>query len=162
MNKLFVCVIYLIAIGILSNPAAKLINRDNIDYTKFPYRSYSFERGGKIYEKIGIRFWKEKVPDMSAVLKHLIKKEVRFKSSAADVLRQIQETCVAEITHHALIILSLPMLIYWKSKWAFLCEAIYILLLNLPFILIQRYNRPRLIALYRRKLTTEGLKQKYA
>ena len=56
MNKFFVCVIYLIAIGILSNPAAKLINRDNIDYTKFPYRSYSFERGGKIYEKIGIRF----------------------------------------------------------------------------------------------------------
>ena len=162
MNKFFVCVIYLIAIGILSNPAAKLINRDNIDYTKFPYRSYSFERGGKIYEKIGIRFWKDKVPDMSAVLKHLIKKEVRFKSSAADVLRQIQETCVAEITHHTLIILSLPMLIYWKSKWAFLCEAIYILLLNLPFILIQRYNRPRLIALYQRKLTTEGLKQEYA
>lgn len=162
MNKFFVCVIYLIAIGILSNPAAKLINRDNIDYTKFPYRSYSFERGGKIYEKIGIRFWKDKVPDMSTVLKHLIKKEVRFKSSAADVLRQIQETCVAEITHNALIILSLPMLIYWKGKWAFLCEAIYILLLNLPFILIQRYNRPRLIALYQRKLTTEGLKQEYA
>ena len=162
MNKFFVCVIYLIAIGILSNPAAKLINRDNIDYTKFPYRSYSFERGGKIYEKIGIRFWKDKVPDMSTLLKHLIKKEVCFKSSAADVRRQIQETCVAERTHHALIILSLPMLIYWKSKWAFFCEAIYILLLNLPFILIQRYNRPRLIALYQRKLTTEGLKQEYA
>ncbi|MGN0628717.1 MAG: hypothetical protein ACI4IW_03705 [Oscillospiraceae bacterium] len=162
MSKFWVCFIYLVVIGLLSNPAAKLIDREKIDYSKFPYRSYSFEQGGKIYEKMGIRRWKSKVPDMSHVLSYLIKKEVRFQSSAADVLRQIQETCVAETTHVVLILLSLPMLIYWKSKWALLCEAAYVLILNLPFILIQRYNRPRLISLYQRKLNTEGLKNEYA
>ena len=150
MNKFFVCVIYLIAIGILSNPAAKLINRDNIDYTKFPYRSYSFERGGKIYEKIGIRFWKDKVPDMSAVLKHLIKKEVRFKSSAADVLRQIQETCVAEKVHVDLSLASVGVLFIWESSFGFFIWFLCFLG-NLPYILIQRYNRPRLVRTYRRR-----------
>ena len=150
MNKFFVCVIYLIAIGILSNPAAKFINRDNIDYTKFPYRSYSFERGGKIYEKIGIRFWKDKVPDMSAVLKHLIKKEVRFKSSAADVLRQIQETCVAEKVHVDLSLASVGVLFIWESSFGFFIWFLCFLG-NLPYILIQRYNRPRLVRTYRRR-----------
>ncbi len=156
MNKFFVCVIYVIVIGILSNPIGSLIKREKIDYNSFPYRIHSFEQGGKIYDKIGIRFWKDKVPDMSNFLKNLVKKEIRRSSSAADILRQIQETCVAEMIHFVLILLSLPILIYWKSKWAVLFEAIYILILNLPFILIQRYNRPRLIKLYHKKLTTES------
>lgn len=162
MNKFWVYVIYLIIIGLLSNPAAKLVDREKIDYNKFPYRPYSFEQGGKVYEKIGIRHWKGKVPDMSHVLSYLVRKEVRFKSSASDILRQIQETCVAETTHLILILLSLPMLLYWNSRWALLCEAAYILILNMPFIIIQRYNRPRLIALYQKKLNTEGIKNEYA
>ena len=35
--------------------------------------------------------------------------------------------------------------------WNWACMAIYILLGNLPFIMIQRYNRPRLLKLMERQ-----------
>jgi len=156
MNKFLVCVLYVVIIGILSNPVASLVKRDNIDYTRFPYCTHSFEKGGRLYDKIGIRRWKDKVPDMSNFLKNLVKKEIKAESTSADILRQIQETCVAEMIHFVLILLSLAVFFYWRSKWAILFEAIYIFILNLPFILIQRYNRPRLIKLYQRKLRSES------
>ncbi len=156
MNKFIVSVIYVVIIGLLSNPIGSLIKREKIDYSGFPYGIHSFEQNGKLYDKIGIRYWKDKVPDMSNFLKNLVKKEIRLKSSAADILRQIQETCVAEMIHFVLILLSLLIFIYWRSKWAILFEAIYIFIFNVPFILIQRYNRPRLIKLYQKKLNAES------
>lgn len=155
MDDFIRSVVYVCLLGVLSNPMARLIDRDKIDHGKFPFREFAFEKGGKIYEKIGIRR-KDKVPDMSVILKKLIRKEVRTDFSAADIRRQIQETCVAEFVHLCLILLSLTILVFWKSFWAWIFEAAYILLANLPFMLIQRYNRPRLIKLYRRKLRTEG------
>lgn len=39
------------------------------------------------------------------------------------------------------------MLFLWKSVWSWLLWLVYNLLGNVSFILIQRYNRPRLLRL---------------
>ncbi len=58
----------------------------------------------------------------------------------------IQESCVAELIHALLIPLGLGCIAIWESGGI----AVFLLwaLGNLPFILIQRYNRPGLRRLY--------------
>ena len=72
---------------------------------------------------------------------------VKKKLSAADPMSLVQETCVAECVHCWLIVLSVGMLFLWKSVWSWLLWLVYNLLGNVSFILIQRYNRPRLLRL---------------
>lgn len=71
----------------------------------------------------------------------------------------IRETCVAEITHITVSILGLPCLRIWPGMGGVTVTAIFILLLNVPYILIQRYNRPRLIRLYRKLQAREEKKE---
>ena len=55
-----------------------------------------------------------------------------------------QETCVAECVHWALTLLSAGIFFLWRSGWAALLWLVYNVLGNVSFIVIQRYNRPRL------------------
>ena len=59
------------------------------------------------------------------------------------------ETCVAELTHALLCIAGLALLWLWPGTGGIVLFALYVLLGNIPFILIQRYNRPRLQKLLR-------------
>ena len=54
---------------------------------------------------------------------------------------------MAECVHCWLIVLSVGMLFLWKSVWSWRLWLVYNLLGNVSFILIQRYNRPRLLRL---------------
>ena len=56
----------------------------------------------------------------------------------------IEETCVAEFIHFLLILLGFYALRLWPGTGGAVFTAVYILLGNLPFLIIQRYNRPRL------------------
>ena len=70
---------------------------------------------------------------------------------AAFSLRLLQETCVAETVHWLLILFSPAFVIFMKRGYGAVFCLLYILG-NLPFIVIQRYNRPRLAAIYARQL----------
>ena len=59
----------------------------------------------------------------------------------------IQETCIAEITHVVVSILGLRCLKIWPGMGGIVVTAVFIIVFNVPYILIQRYNRPRLIRL---------------
>ena len=50
--KLFLCVLYCAAIGILSNPIAALLPRSWFDPEKAPYASFSWEQDGRIYNRL--------------------------------------------------------------------------------------------------------------
>ena len=63
----------------------------------------------------------------------------------------IEETCVAELTHGLLCIAGLFLLKIWPGAGGIFLTVIYIVFGNLPFLLIQRYNRPRLVRLYARR-----------
>ena len=61
----------------------------------------------------------------------------------------MQETCVAELIHWLLLVISPAVLLFAHGPMAVLVAALYGLS-NFPFIMIQRYNRPRLRTLLKR------------
>ncbi len=143
-RKFWLGVVYVAVIGALSNVFAIFIKRDKIDENKHPFKSYKWEKNGKIYDKIAIRKWKSKVPDMSRYLRFLMPKKVVSGTTSKDIKALIKETCIAEMVHIALIVLSLAVLFICPGRAGVI---LYILCFagNLPFILIQRYNRPQYI-----------------
>lgn len=125
--------------------------RERFDYNKTPYKPYKWENNTKLYDKIKIAKWKDKLPDISLIFKRLIPKRIPdIHISVAQVKNLIAETCVAEISHVVLLILSVRILFMWEGSGGFLFFVVYGILGNIPFILVQRYNRPRLIKLLHR------------
>ena len=57
---------------------------------------------------------------------------------------------MAECVHFCLGLLSLGAFALCRNGWMVCIVAVYILLGNLPFQIIQRYNRPRLLRLMRK------------
>ncbi len=153
MKKPLWSALYLATISVLSNPVGSFIRRD-FRPDEFPFKPYAFEDQGRFYEQLRIRKWMNRVPDMSKYLRSLPRKSLAEHSSE-HVRLLVQETCVAELVHSALMALALPVLLC-RKWWSALMVAVYDLLGNLPFIMIQRYNRPRLLRLAERLERREG------
>lgn len=140
---IFSCV-FVCFTGILINPIMLLVPRC-FNPAAFPFKPFAFEKQGRLYEKLGIKKWKSHLPDMSCYLKCLAPKNLKAGISPAHIKTLIQESCVAGLAHSILAITSHAILLWWKDKWAYLFLAAYNLLFNLPYIMIQRYNRPRFL-----------------
>ena len=89
-------------------------------------------------------------PHMSRLFKKLMPEKKLTQKTAQDLPLMIQETCVAELTHGLLCFAGLALLKIWRGPGGVILTVIYIVFGNLPFLLIQRYNRPRLVRLYER------------
>ncbi len=149
---------YVALIGILSNFVALFIPRSKLKEDKFPFKSFKWEKNGRIYDKLKIRFWKNKVPDMSKILKFIPAKEVKSSFGSREIKALIKETCIAELVHVALAILSSAVLFICPSAGGIVI-FIGCIIVNLPFILIQRYNRPQYSVLCSRLQKRESLKE---
>ena len=142
------CILYLATLGIVSFWGGRLIPAGSFRADSFPFRSFAFEREGQFYDRLKIRRWKDKVPDMSKILpKVMVPKRLCLGMEQERVSLLIQETCIAELVHVLLCIAGCGCLLLWPGSGGVVVMALYILLGNLPFILIQRYNRPRLLRL---------------
>lgn len=142
-------VIPVAVIGILAHVIGEALPRRWFDASRFPYRAYAFERNGRFYEALGIRKWKNVLPDKSRIAPGTYHKAIRGSAqqhSAAHMERLLQETCVAECVHWALLVISPILLFTMESPAAYVMTPLYGLS-NLPYIMIQRYNRPRLAVL---------------
>ena len=138
-------------VGVVSFVLGRLVPKEWFDYTRFPYRSFAFEKGGKIYEAISIAKWQSRVPDMSRIFPKLMPaKKIPARPDEQTLLVMIRETCAAEATHALLILAGLGLLAIWPGAGGILLYLIYAILGNLVFLIIQRYNRPRLVRLYER------------
>ena len=148
MSGFLRCVLYLLVLALLAHPLGQALPRRWFDGERFPYRCYKWEKQGKLYTRIGVDRWKTLVPDMSRILPDRVKKQVTPTAvTAAQAAVLVQETCVAEAVHTASSLLGLVCLGLWPGWGGVLVWLVWFLLGNLPFILIQRYNRPRLIRL---------------
>ena len=114
------CCVYYGILAVVSFFIGRLLPKSWFHGDKFPYRCASWE--AKLFRFLRVHEWQDKVPDMS----------------------KIEETCVAEFTHFVLILLGFYALRLWPGTGGAVVTAIYILFGNLPFLIIQRYNRPRL------------------
>lgn len=141
--ELLKCALYVLALGFAANVIGNSLPREWFHPDRFPFRCFGWEKSGKVYRKLCVRNWKDRLPDMSKVDRRMYRKEVDPKAGAENLNRLVQETCVAETVHVGLIILSLGVVRIWRSKWGWFCWFLCVLG-NLPFIIIQRFNRPRL------------------
>jgi len=123
------------------------------------FRSRSFEKSGELWEEwFHVRSWKRFLPDGTLFLKSGYDKSTLRETTALALHRFILETKRAELTHW-LSILPAFLFFLWNPPWAGGVMILYALLVNAPFILAQRYNRPRLEKLYERKCRLEEKRQ---
>ena len=149
--ELLRCVEYLALIGIAGFVLGRILPKAWFNSQAFPYAPFPFERGGRLYDKIHIKKWQNRLPDMSKILPFLMPpKRMTAKMDADTLQRMLQETCVAEFIHWLLFVASFGLCRYLPHPWGLAAALLYNLLGNLPYILIQRYNRPRLQRLYDR------------
>lgn len=148
--KILKCAVYCASAGIVGFLFGRLISKCRLKPDKGLFRCFPFEKSGTLYEKLNIHKWQNKVPDMSRILPFLMPPKNLSGKYADRLPTMIQETCVAELTHVVVSILGLHCLRIWPGMGGIIVTTIFILLLNVPYILIQRYNRPRLIRLQKK------------
>lgn len=140
------CLLYIVISGVLVFFIGRVFPRKLIKENAFPFKSFSFEKEGKIYDKIKIKSWKTKLPDASVIITKILPNFMPVKriktNSKENIEILVKESCVAESTHVFAALLSLYCIKIAKKIGMYI-SLIYIFL-NVPFILIQRYNRPRL------------------
>ena len=145
-------------IGLAAHFLGEGLPRSWFHYNAAPWRAFRWEREGKIYRRVGIARWKDHLPDASRHASDMVRKRLEGDRTAEHLLRLVQETCVAECVHWLLWLVSPVLLAVMKRPWSVAAALLYGLS-NLPFILIQRYNRPRLARLYERAAERETIKQ---
>lgn len=123
-------------------------------YDNWFFRGWGWEKNGQIYQDyIGVKKWKNRLPELSDFLSFLFTKRQMKQSGSEYLYRFVLETCRAELVHWSIIICSF---IYAQRHYANVSIVIIVIAvaLNLPYIIIQRYNRPRILRLLVNKKTT--------
>lgn len=160
MNGCLKCICYLASTGILSFFIGRILPAEWFLYDKFPYFMWKWEKNGSLYRRLWVHKWKEKFPDMSVILPGIIpSKKLPKDMNISCVERMVQETCVAELIHGLLCFAGLVCIFLWKGLGGICISVIYILG-NLPYCVIQRYNRPKLVKILKNLRTKESQKGK--
>ena len=119
------------------------VMNNRADYTKKWYQCS--DRETRLYEKLGVKRWKNKLPTYNPDLFD------RRKHSWDEIA---QAMCQAELVHETIVVLSfVPVLfsIWLGSFWVFLITSFIGAAVDLAFVVMQRYNRPRILRLIGRK-----------
>ncbi len=142
--------------------AGRIFPRNWIDHNSFPYCPCSFEHNGAIYDRLRVKMWKDKWPNASLLL-HRLCRRIPQKSVTTTASRQfmtlLKESCVAESTHCVAAVFGFLYTVHMPSRWG-ISLSLLNCLVNIPPIIIQRYNRPRYIKAYESSLRREN-RQKY-
>lgn len=108
------------------------------------FRTRRFEQDGMLYDRLfRVSRWKHLIPDGGRALnKHGFGKKKLSDFSEETLRRFLIESARAELTHWLAIF---PFWVFWfftppTVPWLMLG---YALVVNLPCIVVQRYNRPR-------------------
>jgi len=111
----------------------------------FLFRPRRWEREGRIYMLLGIKRWKEFLPDGAGVFQDGFKKKriELHKLNELYVKRFVLETCRAELVHWVIIAL-IPLFFIWNPREVAVWMVPFGLEVNLTCLITQRFNRPRL------------------
>ena len=113
-------------------------------------RSFNFEDKGTVYQKyFKVKSWKDKMPEGSQFFTNTYNKRELKNNSPETINEFLVEVNRAEITHWG-ILFTLPIVLLFNPRWTYKIHSIYALAANIPFIIIQRYNRPRFEAIQQR------------
>ncbi|NLJ10946.1 MAG: hypothetical protein GX438_11500 [Treponema sp.] len=112
------------------------------------FRLYRWEKRGTFYRRwFNINAWKDRLPEAGEFFSlHPFDKSHLSRFDKDYLSRFMLETCRAELAH-LLPFLFYPLCLPWNPWPANLIMFLYVIFANVPFIIIQRYNRARLLAL---------------
>lgn len=144
------CFCYLIITGIIAFFVGRILPKRWFHPDRFPYRCFKFEKNGRIYDKLKVHKWQNKVPDMSRIFPKLMPAKNLDGNYKERMSRMLQETCIAELIHSLLCVTGLYCLKLYPGIGGVVIVFLYVIVFNLPFIVIQRYNRPRLLRIAKR------------
>ena len=160
MINLTKCLLYFALIGVTGFILGRVLPKSMFSGDRFPFRLFPWEKQGTVYNLLGVRKWKEKVPDMSVILpKRMPSKRLPKDATSSQIELMVQETCVAEWIHGLLCIAGFGCVFIWRSVWGWAVSILYFLG-NIPFIIIQRYNRPKLTRILQRLRAKESVHEK--
>lgn len=140
------CMVYLALSGFSLFLAGRITPKEWFHPDQFPFRPFAFEKNGRLYHCLHIRLWQGRVPDMSRILPALIPQKKLTQDFRQQLPAMVRETCVAEWTHFLLCLTGFYCLKLWKGTGG-LVFSLLNLLVNSAYIVIQRFNRPRLMGL---------------
>jgi glycosyl-4,4'-diaponeurosporenoate acyltransferase len=106
-------------------------------------RPRGFEAGGRWYRRwLRIHRWKDRVPEAGALFAGGISKRQLPSYDVAGLELFVRETRRAELAHWWAMACG-PVFLLWNPPLASALLVGYGVVANLPFIMIQRYNRAR-------------------
>lgn len=109
------------------------------DYTKRWYQCSAWEK--KLYKKLNVKHWKGTMPTYDTNL---------FDHTQHSWNEIAQASCQAELVHETIMLLSfVPIIfsIWFGAIMVFMITSVLATLFDMTFVIIQRYNRPRIIRL---------------
>ena len=119
-----------------------LIMKNKADYKKFWFREKKFE--SKFFKFIRVKKWKKLLPTYNPAT---------FDASQKTVYEIVGATCQAEIVHEIIMVLSLLPIIFIPllgGAIAIIITSVLATLFDFLFVILQRYNRPKLIKVMNR------------
>ena len=116
----------------------------NINYKQWWFKERRFEK--KLYKKLRVKKWKGKALTYNPELFSI--KDYSLEEIANTMTK-------AETDHWINEVISLSTLLFaiaWGHFWIFLVTAIVAMLFDAQFIVIQRYNRPRIVKILKKEI----------
>ena len=113
-------------------------------------RLRAVERDGRIYERVRIRRWKDRLPELGDAFRGGVSKRGLRSGASADLRRLVAETRRAEVVHWAIPAV-LPVFALWNPAGLMAAMVAYAVVANMPCLLVQRYNRGRLLRVLARR-----------
>jgi len=101
-----------------------------------------WEQGGEIYRSLRINRWKDALPEAGAFFRGGMSKRKLPGHDRDGLARFAAETRRAELVHWGLLGSS-PVFVLWNPPVLDVAMIAYAVVANVPFIIIQRFNRAR-------------------
>jgi len=121
---------------------------NQFDYSKKWFRERQFEK--RLYEILKVKKWKDKMPTFAPEMLDI---HIHTWEEIAGAM------CQSEVVHLTIVVLSfVPIFasLLYGSFWVFFITSVLSAGVEMMFVIMQRYNRPRIVKLIQR----ERLKEK--
>jgi glycosyl-4,4'-diaponeurosporenoate acyltransferase len=130
--------------------AAHRLDPSRLDGEGWLLRPRRFEAGGRWYRRrLRVHRWKDRLPEAGDLFDGGISKRQLPSHDVAGMEVFVRETRRAELAHWWAMACG-PLFILWNPPLASALLVAYGVLVNLPFIVIQRYNRARIRSIIER------------
>lgn len=147
-----------VAVAFAADAIAALVSRYLIPkkfYDPLAKRFRCHKKEKKLYVKLGIRKWKDKIPETGGLLVGFQKKKALDLHDNEYIYKFMQETCYAEVMHAWSVPLGFITLAFCPAPLRLtvaLPVAIVNAILQLLPVAVQRFIRPQLLRVYNANL----------